>query len=173
MKKILVSLLMLFSSGMLSAQDIIIKHSGDSLKVKIIRVKDAAINYRFEGEDAEQIIGKLAVKKLLYSSGRTEDISEKIVVSGKEDWEKVQVVTDKEMVAGLKKGEEIRGKTSGVAGFHTAGSADKKAMKKLLEGAAEAGVPIILLTSENDARAQSIGIGTAQGLKKGIMYTYK
>jgi hypothetical protein len=173
MKKLLALSLFLLSSSLLFAQDKIVKHTGDTLRVKVIRVTDAVINYRFEGEDAEQQIGKLAVKKIVYSSGRNEDVSEKIVVTGKEDWEKVLIVTDKEMVVGLKKGEEIRGKTSGVAGFHTAGSADKKAMKKLMEAAAEAGVPIVLITSENDARSQSIGIGSAQGLKKGILYTYK
>ena len=74
---------------------------------------------------------------------------------------------------GLKKGTELRGKTSGVLSYHTAGSADKKAMRKMLESAAQAGMPIVLLVSENDARGVSIGLGSAQGIKKGLGFYYK
>lgn len=172
MNKILFIVAFVCSAITLSAQDKIIKHNGDTLVVKVIKVTESSVNFKYEGEDAEQLIGKLAVKKIRYSSGRTEEISEKYKVNGKEDWESVQVVTDRALVQGLKKGEEIRGKTSGVMSFNTAGSADKKAMRKLMEAAAEAGAPIVLLTSENDARGQAIGLGSAQGLKKGIFYSY-
>ena len=161
MAKLFILPFFLFHFSILFAQDKIVRHNGDTLKVKIVRATETSIEYRFIDEDAEQVIGRVAVKKLIYSSGRTEDITEKIVISGIEDIDKIQVVTDKALVVRFKKGDEIRGKNSGVAGFHTAGSADKKAMKKLLEGAAELGVPVILITSENDARLQSIGIGSA------------
>jgi hypothetical protein len=172
MKQTLIALFALLVSFTGMAQDKIIKHNGEPVNCKVLRVNESSVYFKYEGEDAEQTIGKLAVKEIQYSSGRKEAVSEKIVVSGKEDWEQVQVVTDKALVFGLKKGEEIRGKTSGVMGFHTAGSADKKAMRKLMEAAAEAGMPFVLITTENDARSQSIGLGSAQGLKKGIMYNY-
>jgi 5S rRNA maturation endonuclease (ribonuclease M5) len=157
----------------LSAQDKLIKHTGEELDVKVVRLNESVIIFRYAGEDAEQTIGRPAVKEIVYASGRKESISEKIVIASKEEWEKVLILTDAQMVMGLKKGEEIRGKTSGVMGFHTAASADKKAMKKLQEAAAEAGAPFVLITTDNDARSNSIGLGAAQGLKKGYMYTYK
>jgi hypothetical protein len=172
MKKLSFILTFLIGATSLFAQDKVIKHDRDTLSVKVIRVTDVSIVFKYEGEEAEQMLGRLAVKKIRYGSGRTEEISEKYVVSGKDEWEKVQVVTDREMVAGLKKGEEIRGKTSGILSYNTAGSADKKAMRKLMEAAAEAGFPIVLITSDNDARVLSGGLG-AQGLKKGILYSYK
>jgi len=175
MKKTILSLLsMLFMVCCIFAQsggaasDKLHKHSGEVLDVKVIKVGEFTVTYKFPGEDAEQVISKLAVGKISYSSGRTEEISEKIVVSGKDDWEKVQILTDKAQVIGLKKGDEVRGKTSGFLSYNSAGSADKKASKKIREAAAEAGAPFILLTSD-----KSDGFGVKQSIKNGVMYAYK
>lgn len=145
------------------------KHSGETLEVKIIKVNETTINFKYPGEDAEQTIGKYAVATITYgTSGRKEEISEKIIVSGKDDWEKVLILTDASEVLGLKKGEEIRGKTSGFYSFNSAGSADKKATKKIKEEAAEAGAPFILMTAD-----KADGFGVKQSIKKGITYSYK
>jgi hypothetical protein len=172
MKKITLTLLAAIIGIVAMAQDKMKKHSGETMEVKVVKVGEYTVSYKFPGEDAEQTIGKLAVATITYASGRTEDVSEKIVISSKEDWEKVQMVEDKTMVIGLKKLDEIRGKTSGLMSFHTAGSADKKATKKLKEAAAEMGAPFILMTSDNDARATGGG-GANQGIKKGFAYGYK
>ena len=171
MKKIILSvfasLLLLFTFG--QTADKMLKHSGETLDVKIIKVGETTITYKYPGEDAEQTIGKYAVSTITYgASGRKEIISEKIIISGKEDWEKVEVLTDASQVIGLKKGEEIKGKTSGFLSYNTAGSADKKASKRIREAAAEAGAPFILMTSD-----KSDGFGIKQSFKKGITYSYK
>lgn len=44
------------------------------------------------GETAEQIIGKYAVSKIGYASGRSEQICEKVSTSSATDWEKVMVI---------------------------------------------------------------------------------
>jgi hypothetical protein len=150
-----------------ASSDKLYKHSGQVLDVKIIKVGEFTVTYKFPGEDAEQVISKLAVGKITYSSGRSEVISEKIVVSGKDDWEKVQILTDKAQVVGMKKGDEVRGKTSGMLSYNTAGSADKKASKKIREAAAAEGAPFILLTSD-----KSDGFGVKQSIKNGVTYTY-
>ena len=178
MKKTILSLLsMLLMVCCASAQtnvaastssDKLYKHSGETLDVKIIKVGEFTVTYKFPGEDAEQVISKLAVGKIAYSSGRTEEMSEKVVVSGKGDWENVQILTDKAQVVGLKKGDEVRGKTSGMLSYNSAGSADKKASKKIKEAAADAGSPFILLTSD-----KSDGFGVKQSVKNGVMYSYK
>lgn len=148
--------------------DKMVKHSGQNLDVKIVKVGETTITYKYPGEDAEQTIGKYAVAKITYSSGRTETISDKVVVSGKSDWENVVIFTDASEALGLKKGEEVRGKTSGMLSYHTAGSADKKATRKIKEEAAEAGAPFILMTAD-----KSDGFGVKQSIKKGYLYTYK
>ncbi|MDQ6843489.1 MAG: hypothetical protein M3Z92_03920 [Bacteroidota bacterium] len=172
MKRTILALLSLFLTvGFTQAQttnDKLYKHSGEVLDVKVSKVGEFNITFKYPGEDAEQVIGKLAVNKITYGSGRTEEISDKIVVSGKDDWDKVQVVTDQAQVVGLKKGEEVRGKTSGMLSYNSAGSADKKAARKIKEAAAEAGAPFILLTSDKND-----GFGVKQAVKNGVTYTYK
>lgn len=171
MKKITLFIALVFGSLIVFAQtpDKMKKHSGETLEVKIIKVNETTINYKFPNEDAEQTIGKYAVAEITYgSSGRKEVISPKIVINGKDDWESVQILTEPSEVLGLKKGVEIKGKTSGLISYNTAGSADKKATKKLKEEAAEAGAPFILMTSD-----KSDGYGVKQSVKKGVTYSYK
>jgi hypothetical protein len=52
--------------------------------------------------------------------------------------------------------------------YNTAGSADKKATRKLKEDAAEMGAPFILLTSDKND-----GFGVKQAIKNGVAYNYK
>lgn len=169
MKKLLLAVLVnvLALTGF-SQSDKMLKHSGETLEVKIVKVGETTITYKYPGEDAEQTIAKMAIASITYSSGRKEEISEKIVVSGKDDWEKVQILTDASQVVGLKKGEEVRGKTSGLLSYNTAGSADKKATKRIKEAAAELGAPFVLMLSE-----KSDGFGVKQSIKNGVTYSYK
>ncbi len=171
MRKICLSLVFVFGCFLAMAQtaDKMKKHSGETLDVKVLKVNETTIIYKFPGEDAEQTIGKYAVATITYgTSGRREEISQKIMVSGKNDWENVVILTDPSEALGLKRGEEIRGKTSGLISYNSAGSADKKATKKIKEEAAELGAPFILMTSD-----KSDGYGIKQSMKKGYAYSYK
>jgi len=169
MKKTLLTLFTaLFALTVFCQNDKMIKHNGEKLDVKVIKVGETTISYKYPGEDAEQTIGKFAVASITYgSSGRKEEISEKIVISGEDDWEKVQILNDKAQVLGLKKGEEVRGKTAGYYSFNTAGSADKKATRRIKQEAAKAGAPFILMNSE-----KTDGFGVKQSIKNGTAYTY-
>jgi hypothetical protein len=152
-----------------SANDKMLKHSGETVEVKIIKVGETTISYKYPGEDAEQTVGKFAISTITYGgSGRVEHVSDKIVISGKDDWEKVQIITDPSVVLGLKKGGEVKGKTNGFFSYNTAGSADKKATKRIKEAAAESGAPFVLMTSD-----KSDGFGVKQAIKNGVTYTYK
>jgi sRNA-binding regulator protein Hfq len=148
------------------AQDKIFLHNGKDMDVKIIKVSEFTISYSYPNETAEQTIGKYAVGKIKYSSGREEKITDKILVSGKDDWEKVMILEKAEEAVGLKSLGEVDGKTSGMMGFHTAGSADKKSMKKLLEDAAEKGAQFVLITADKDNQF------THQSKKRGVAYSY-
>ena len=78
------------------------------------------------------------------------------------------ILTSTSDVVGLKKGVEVTGKTSGLLTYNTAGSADKKATKKIREAAAEAGAPFILLVGD-----KTDNFGVKQSIKKGVTYSYK
>jgi hypothetical protein len=164
-----------FMAGIISvaafaqSSDVMLKHTGEKLEVKVIKVGETTIAFKYPGEDAEQTIGKYAVASITYGgSGRKEAISDKIIVTGKSDWEKVQILTDKTEVLGLKEGESVRGKTSGLLSYNTAGSADKKATRKIKEAAAEEGAPFVLMTSDKND-----GFGVKQSVKNGVTYKYK
>ena len=171
MKKIFLSFVATLIAVFCFAQtaDKMLRHSGESIEITVVKVGEQTIIYKYPNEDAEQTIGKYAVAKITYGkSGRVETISEKIAVSGKSDWENVLILTDASQVIGLKKGEEVKGKTSGLISYNSAGSADKKATKRIKEDAADLGAPFILMVSD-----KADGFGVKQSIKKGFTYTYK
>lgn len=174
MKKIILLFTMLIVGTMANAQvDVITKHNGESVKGKVLRIEEYTVVYKYDGEDAENSIGKYAIEKIVYGkSGRVEEVTDKIVVSTEEDWEKVVVLEDKAFIAGLKKVEEVRGKT-GLINYHTGNTGDKKAEKKLKMAAAAIGCPFILMTSDKTTSGyNSNQIGGTQAIKKGIGYKY-
>lgn len=174
MKKFILVFAMFIAATLANAQvDIITKHSGEIVKGKVVKVEEYTVVYKYDGEDAENSIGKYAIEKIVYGkSGRVEEVTEKIVVSTEEDWEKVVVLEDKAYIAGLKKGQEVRGKT-GLINYHTGNTGDKKAEKKFKMAAAAAGCQFILMTSDKTTSGyNSNAIGGSQAIKKGVGYKY-
>lgn len=174
MKKIILIIAMVFGLNVASAQvDIITKHSGEVVKGKVIRLEEYTIVFKYDGEDAENTIGKYAVEKIVYGkTGRVEEITEKIAINGEDDWEKVVILEDKSYIAGLKKAGEVRGKT-GLINFQTGNTGDKKASKKLKMDAAKLGCPFVLLTADKTTvGANSNALGGSQAIKTGVAYKY-
>jgi sRNA-binding regulator protein Hfq len=174
MKKIILIVAVLFGFGIANAQvDVITKHSGETVKGKVIKLEEYTIVFKYDGEDAENTVSKYAVEKIVYGkSGRVEEITEKIVINGEDDWEKVVILEEKGYIAGLKKGEEVRGKT-GLINFQTGNTGDKKAEKKLKMAAAAIGCPFILMTADKTTvGANSNALGGSQAIKKGVGYKY-
>lgn len=172
MKNVFLLIFTMFIGGVVvNAADKIHLHGGNVIDGKVIRMDDFKVIFKYEGEDAEQILSKKTVEKIVYTSGRTEDVSEKIVINGKEDWEKVEILLDKSEIVGLKKVGDVSGKTSGYfSGYVSGAGADKRANKKLLEAAAAMGCPFVYMVSDN-ANSGAFSYGK-QALKKGIAYTY-
>jgi sRNA-binding regulator protein Hfq len=173
MKKLLLSALILLGLTVNAQSDKIFKHSGETVSGKVVKVEEYTVVFKYDGEDAENTISKYAVEKVVYGkSGRTEEMTEKIVVNGEADWEKVVILEEKSYIAGLKKGDEIRGKT-GLINFQTGNTGDKKAEKKLKIEAAKMGCPFILQTADKTTvGANSNQIGGSQVIKKGVGYKY-
>lgn len=173
MKKLLFLALILCGLTVNAQSDQIFKHSGETVNGKVVRVEEYTVVFKYDGEDAENTISKYAIEKVIYGkSGRTEQMTEKIVVNGEADWEKVIILEEKSYIAGLKKGDEIRGKT-GLVNFQTGNTGDKKAEKKLKIEAAKMGCPFILQTADKTTvGANSNQIGGSQVIKKGIGYKY-
>ena len=169
MKSIMLTVITCTLALLASGQtDKLYKHNGQTENVKVVKVNEFTISFTYPGETAEQLIGKYAVAKIGYASGRTESISEKVVANGPDGWDNVMIIEDKGAVLGLKKIGDVRGKTSGLLSYNTAGSADKKASRKIKEAAAEMGAPFVLMISD-----KSDGFGVKQSIKNGVAYSYK
>jgi len=112
MKKIILLLAVVLSTTSIFAQvDVITKHSGEIVKGKVIRVDEYTVTFKYDGEDAENSIGKYAIEKIVYGkSGRVENVTDKIVVKTEDDWEKVIILEEKSYIAGLKKQEKLEEK---------------------------------------------------------------
>jgi hypothetical protein len=174
MKKILLMVVFALGLNVANAQnDKIYKHSGDTVEGKVIRLDEYTIVFKYDGEDAENTIGKYAVEKIIYGkTKRQEDVTEKIVINGEDDWEKVVILEDKGYISGLKKVGEVRGKT-GLINFQTGNTGDKKAQKKLKMDAAKQGCPFVLLTADKTTvGANSNALGGSQAIKTGVAYKY-
>lgn len=174
MKKIiLVIALILGVTGANAQMDMITKHNGEVVKGTVIKIEEYTIVFKYEGEDAENTLGKYAIEKVVYGkSGRVEEMTEKIEINGESDWEKVVILEDKSYIAGLKKGGEVRGKT-GLINFQTGNTGDKKAQKKLKMDAAKMGCAFVLLTSDKTTvGANSNALGGTQAIKTGVAYKY-
>lgn len=175
MKNFLLTLALFISISVVAQNDKIEMHNGKTVEGSVVRVTDFTIVYKYAGEDAEQSVGKYAVAKIVYGkSGREEKISDKIVVSSKDDWESVVLLIDKSEATGLVKADEIKGKTS-MINYRSAANSDKKSQQRLKEEAAAMGCPFVLITSDKDPGsngANSGGLGSTQSIKKGVAYKY-
>ncbi len=174
-KNILMFIVGLFSLSLFAQVDVIRKHSGETVSGKVMRVDEYIVVFKYDGEDAENSISKYAIEKIVYGkSGRVQDVTEKIVVNGENDWEKVVVLEDKSYIAGLKKVGEIKGKTA-FLNLHTGNTGDSKADKKLKMEAAKIGCPFIFMTADkdiNESGATGPTFGAVQSIRKGIAYKY-
>lgn len=170
---LVLGLLIAGSMSLMAQSDIITKHNGETIKGTVLRVNEFTIVFAYENETAENNLSKYAIEKIVYGkSGRVENITEKIVISSIEDWEKVTILEEKLYITGLQKVDEIRGKTAFV-NMQTGNTGDKKAMKKLKMAAAELKCPFIFITSEKTTVGSSSNtLGGSQSIKTGFAYKY-
>lgn len=174
MRKTMLALISLLFPLLVQAQaDVIKRHNGESINGKVVSVEEYTVVFVYEGEEAQNTLSKYAIEKITYGkSGRVENVTDKITVRSEDDWEKVVVLEEKSYIAGLKKVEEIRGKTS-LINLQTGNTGDKKAEKKLRMAAAELKCPFIFMTSDKSTvGGSSNSIGGSQVIKKGIAYKY-
>ena len=173
-KKFFISVILILGSLTIYAQsDLITRHNGEIIKGNVLRENEYTIVFTYENETAENTISKYAIEKIVYvKSGRVEKVTDKIVINGEDDWEKVTILEEKSYIVGLTKVEEIRGKTAFI-NMQTGNTGDKKALKKLKMAAAKLHCPFILITSEKSTvGSKSNELGGSQSIKTGLAYKY-
>ncbi len=173
MKQILVLLVLVISINNVFGQDKIVKLSGETIICKVKEITDDNIKYSYEGEDLLNNISKNVVKEIIFKSGRIQKFSKRIVINGKEDWEKVQITTLESDIKGLVKGEEMMAKANSGWSFANQGKMQKKAMVKLKKQAASKGYHIVfLITTTSKGGHYGISGGTKASVT-GVGYKYE
>lgn len=155
--------------------DSIYLHNGTVVGGKVYKIAEQTVVFTYENEDAQQSYGKYAVEKVVFGkSGRVQQVSKKVVVRSKEDWENVLVIENTDEIAGLQRRGEVKGKTAFI-NYRTGEGSDRTALKKLKMDAAAAGCEFICITTDKDIDRKSDdggGFGQLQSIKKGIGYSY-
>lgn len=132
------------------AQDVVTMHNGTVAKGKVVENEPTFIKFMYEGETVASTLGKVAIEKIQFESGRVEECSQKIVINNpKKEYEKIQVLREKDECVGLVRIQEFTEKSGGAWSLGTtAGKYMQKTIKKLQQKAADLGGCAILITSE-------------------------
>ncbi len=148
MKNTFILGLALLSSIAFAQVDKIYKHSGEVVEGHVKKVGEFTVEFSYDGEDAVTALSRYAVDKIFYGkSTRIEEVSDKIEITDDDDWTKVIILEDKALVAGLKKGDDLKSKT-GWVNFRSGNGKDEKAEKRIKQQAADTRCPFILLLAD-------------------------
>lgn len=160
------------SSFSLFAQsnDIIIKHNGERINAKIITV-DEKVTFNYINENAINTLSKNCIKEIIFSSGRTQSCSEKIIISSSDDWEKVIITTNPEDVKCLVRKGDITASANNSWNFKSKNGVEQKAIKKIKQEAAQLKAHIVLLQDQTKQGA-SLFSG-ASSSKNGVAFGYE
>ncbi len=159
------------SKSAINLQDKIVTHRGDTIFCKVIELTNQTIKYKLDREDLLNSISENVVKEIKFSNGRIQKVSEKIVVGGVEDWEMVQITTNKSDVDGLVRKKELVAKATATYFTTSLGKMEKKAMDKLRKEAAAMGCHIVLIVS-SVSRDGGYAKGNAKSNLTGVPYSY-
>jgi hypothetical protein len=110
--------------------------------------------------------------QLLYSDGQLQNVSKRIVISGKGDWEKVILTSDSADVIGLVKVVEMKVKTFADYDKEEAREDGEKILRK---EAAKLGAFIVLITYQKSRNSllYPMSFGDAKSVFKASAYTYR
>lgn len=163
------------TSAVFAQNDVIYLHNGQKIEGAVFKVSEYTVSFAYANEDAEQTLGKYAVEKVVYGkSGRVQNITDKIIVQSEGDWRNVIVIDNKDEIAGLKRVDEVKGKTAFI-NYRTGEGSDRKALEKLKKSAAAMHCQFIFITTDKDIDRKSDdggSFGQLQSIKKGIGYSY-
>lgn len=174
MKSIIIITYLLFISISTIAQDKIIKHTGETIECKVTEVLENTIKYKFQGEDLITSIYYSQVDQIIFSSGRTQKIGDKIIINSESDWEKVIITSIPQEVSGLVRKGEVSGKATGAWG--AASSAKKvyaNAVEKMKKEAAKNGAHIIYIKDQIVKDGDLMSGQWAKSMLNGVAYGYK
>lgn len=179
MKKLMLLLwLMIAGSAFVMAQTAhVYLHNGETLEVSVKGIANGVITYSYPQESMTMEISEHQVEKIVFASGRVQQISEKVIVNGKDDWEKVIITSLESDIKGLVRKGEVKGSKTGSSLSNTA-KVQEKAEREMKEEAAKMGAHVIFIKNYKirDAGGMNAVTGFGQNAKasvSGIAYGYE
>ena len=175
MKKLLLLGLLVASSVFIMAQtDHMYLHNGKTLDVSVKGIANGVITYSYPQEAMTMEISEHQVEKIVYASGRVQQISEKVIVKDKSDWEKVIITNVESDIKGLIRKGEVSETKVGSAISKTDKIQDK-AEQKMKMAAAEMGAHVIFIKNYHVRDGQLFGLGgrNAKISVSGTAYGYE
>lgn len=152
--------------------DNVIMHNGNILKGTVTEITESGVKFKYENEEVINTLSKNVVAEIVFKSRRTQTISEKVVIKGESDWEKVQITNVESDITGLNKYGELMAKANSGWSTTNVGKMEKEAMEKLKREAASNGCHIVLLLTTT-SRNGTYGIsGGTKASVTGIAYKY-
>jgi len=168
MKKVI---FLLLSPLFAYAQDTIVKHSGDRLeKVKVVAVNDYSIVFTYPGETATNTVGKAAVDKILFESGRVQQITEYISTKGRDGWERVLITDNPNEVIGLRRVGEVKSKAGGYWSFRSTKGSDRKATERIKKEVVELGGHVVFI-QQHQTKGRAV-YSNPESIQSGVAYGY-
>lgn len=173
MKKpmLFLSFLILLSISLTAQTDKVYLHNGEMLEVNVNSVTNGVVSYQYPSESVIQEVSTNMVEKITYSSGRTQKVSDKIVINSKNDWKKVIVTHLESEIKGLVRKGEVFGHKGGSA-FSKSTKLQRKATEKMQQEAAKMGAHIVYVTTTKTDMQGSGFRNTASGVT-GTAYSYE
>lgn len=144
MKKTLLSILGCLMAVSSYSQDRLYTHKGDTLSVYVKEVNENSVKFSYPNEQSVSTLSKNALEKIEFESGRVEQLSTKIIITDKKDWEKVRITNLESEVQGLTRGTELKAKAKGST-MTSQGKVEARAFDKLKKEAAENGYHTLLI----------------------------
>lgn len=153
------------------AQDQIHTHKGEVIECKVIEMGDKTIKYKYDGDELVISISKNLVSQVKFANGRTQKVTDKIIIRGEKDWEKVVITNLESDIEGLTRAGEVMTKAGGTV-FTNQGKTQKKAMIKLKKEAAAKGCHIVLILTTTGKNSSWAVSGRTRSSVTGVLYKY-
>ena len=173
MKNILLMLLIVNCSFVMAQTDQIYLHNGKTLEVNVKGIANGVITYSYPQEKVTMEISEHLVEKIIFTSGRVQQISEKVIVKDINDWENVIITNIESDIKGLVRKGEVSETQRGSSASKTH-KIQQTAENKMNMKAAEMGAHIIFIKNYNVRHGDFWWTGqSAKVSVSGIAYGYE
>lgn len=164
--------LCLLQSSVYAQYDTLFLHNGKVEPASVLRINMHTITFRFKEEDAERNMGKMAIQKIVYRSGRVEFPSVRHEVPPDSLWKNIVVIRDIAETEGLTKVGAIQSHTAFI-NLHTSSTGERAARRKLYKKAIELNCPFVFILEDKEISYGTIKFwGVSQHKFKAIAYRY-